>query len=53
MSQTKISLSRLSYVIYEHPDFENFKTFAKEFGLVNAKEKVAALPTYTKKYLFM
>ena len=38
MSQTKISLSRLSYVIYEHPDFENFKTFAKEFGLVNAKE---------------
>ena len=36
--QQKISLSRLGYVIYEHPDFENFRTFAKEFGLTPAKE---------------
>jgi hypothetical protein len=36
--QRKISLSRLGYVIYEHPDFEKFKIFAKEFGLTSAKD---------------
>ena len=36
--QRKISLSRLGYVIYEHPDFEKFQVFAKEFGLTSAQE---------------
>lgn len=29
----KVNLSRLSHVIYEHPDLEVFRSFARDFGL--------------------
>jgi hypothetical protein len=34
--QEKIQLLRLSYVHYEHVDFEQFRQFAKDFGFVEA-----------------
>ncbi|KAJ6438748.1 Glyoxalase/fosfomycin resistance/dioxygenase [Purpureocillium lavendulum] len=35
---TRIILNRLSYVIYEHPDIEKFRSFAKDFGLIEVGE---------------
>lgn len=32
-SDDKVYLSRLSYVIYEHPDVSKFEQFAEDFGL--------------------
>lgn len=34
-SSERIRLARLSYVIYEHPSLEKFKTFAEDFGFVD------------------
>ncbi len=30
--KTKIILSRLAYTVYQHADFESFRSFAKDFG---------------------
>ena len=30
---SKVILQRLAFVVYEHPDLDTFKTFAKDFGL--------------------
>ncbi|KAK4502776.1 hypothetical protein PRZ48_006202 [Zasmidium cellare] len=32
-NNNKITLTRLSHVIYQHPDIEKYKSFAKDFGL--------------------
>ena len=31
--EAKVNLSRLSHVIYEHPDLDVFRSFARDFGL--------------------
>src|ERR1700761_8519845 len=36
---SKIRLLRLSYVIYEHPSIDDFRAFAKDFGLIEAGEE--------------
>lgn len=33
-TDSRIHLTRLSYVIYEHPSIETFQEFAKDFGFV-------------------
>jgi hypothetical protein len=35
-NSSKIRLTRLSYVIYEHPSIEKFRAFAQDFGFVEA-----------------
>lgn len=34
---SKIQLSRISHVYFEHPDLQKFREFAKDFGFVEAK----------------
>lgn len=35
----RVILTRLSYVVYEHPDLDKFRTFAKHFGLHEVDSK--------------
>ena len=36
MTVDKVNLSRLSYVVYEHPDLPKFLEFSKDFGFESA-----------------
>jgi hypothetical protein len=37
-NKSKVQLSRLSHVYYQHSDLETFRRFAKDFGLVEVKD---------------
>lgn len=36
---SKVQLSRISHVYYQHPDLEKFRKFAHDFGLVEAGQE--------------
>ena len=38
-NQSKVQLSRLAHVYFEHPDLDQFEDFAEEFGFVIAKKE--------------
>jgi hypothetical protein len=34
MAIQKVNLTRLAYVVYQHPDLQKFREFSEAFGLV-------------------
>ena len=49
-TDSRIRLSRLSHVIYEHPSTDEFRKFAKDFGFVEAGTSKADDVTYYRGY---
>ena len=49
-SKTFVRLSGLSYVIYEHPSIEDFRNFAKDFGLIETGGGAQHDETYFRGY---
>ena len=49
-TDSRIRLSRLSCVIYEHPSTDDFRKFAQDFGLVDAGTSNDGEETYYRGY---
>jgi hypothetical protein len=49
-TDSRVRLSRLSYVIYEHPSTDGFRKFAQDFGFVEAGTSKADDVTYYRGY---
>lgn len=46
----RVVLTRLSYVVYQHPDLEKFRTFAKHFGLHEVESRTNSDVVYLRGY---